>query len=287
MSQVEEWGRSPDFCQNRPTYGPKPKTERFRSIEVIVEKMVFSDKKKAKKCVGWPLKLTMFLFLDVVQSSSSSQPRVEERTAAQLPAQEYTIKCSVCPKVFTRQPYLDRHFAKCHTFKLPHICHTCGNSYEKEHLLITHQETHSGKHECQICHARFAYATGLVHHTKKIHIETCFKCPAPKCGEILASEVLLDHHSNIHSPQMPVECSVCDEAFDHFFALYDHYEVKHRLAKCIYQRSRQDNCKCLHCDKKFPILNYLKFHIVSKTLGAKHNMECKYCHQSAHAKKRK
>jgi hypothetical protein len=138
-------------------------------------------------------------------------------------------------------------------------------------------KTHNGKHECQICHARFAYSTGLFHHIKKIHTETCYKCPVAKCDEVMVSKALLDHHTNIHSPAMATECSVCDLTFENFFALYDHYELKHRLKKSFFQRSRQNNCKCLHCGKCFPTLNTLKFHLVSKTLGTRHTADCKYC----------
>jgi hypothetical protein len=138
----------------------------------------------------------------------------------------------------------------------------------------THAGNQAGKHKCQHCQALFQSSTGLYHHIKKIHPETCFKCPVPKCGEILASQKSLDQHGNIHAA-IAAECLVCREKFENYFALYDHYEMQHRRTKKYYLKNLRDNCKC-ECGSVFSTMNILKYHIVQKSVGTKQTI-CRHC----------
>lgn len=80
------------------------------------------------------------------------------------------IECTYdgCQYRFSIESDLQDHINKRHTFKKPHQCGYCGQSFATRSERSSHTRVHMDekKYHCTICHKPFARSSGLNNHTR-------------------------------------------------------------------------------------------------------------------------
>ncbi|XP_037957223.1 zinc finger protein 239-like [Teleopsis dalmanni] len=79
------------------------------------------------------------------------------------------LKCDMCPKLFTKQRYLNVHIASVHRGIRRHKCPQCAKVFSNRSNLVCHIRTHTGEKpfECRFCTWKFNQSSALVRHMKK------------------------------------------------------------------------------------------------------------------------
>ena len=135
------------------------------------------------------------------------------------------IYCKVCKKAFNNPLSLERHgyIHKEKRFE----CEMCGESFNFNSELITHQITHQwrSKHLCAYpkCGKLFKNKSDLSRHAKE-HLSVSMKCP--DCTYSTKSKRNFDSHRFQHSKIERYFCSVCNKGF-----VFNTQKIRH-MKKC-------------------------------------------------------
>ena len=128
-------------------------------------------------------------------------------------------KCSFCSGKFSSQKELNDHVPTHHKYKFLRSDRKCGKAFGSLESLKKHQ-FHQGdmKFLCQVCRAKFPFASDLSSH-HALHLqEKKFVCPYPKCGKKYKTKSELNCHYNYRHKQKSSKatinkCSTCNKIF--------------------------------------------------------------------------
>ncbi|XP_062533931.1 transcription factor grauzone-like isoform X2 [Armigeres subalbatus] len=165
------------------------------------------------------------------------------------PEETKTLKCSICPKMFTHQKFLriheryhnrkwscdicdkkficeallKQHHKSIHTKELNYVCHVCARTFSIYTSYRSHLETHSEtpkkkpqkpRVQCSVCNAW----TGKLSQHMRLHsgTQTC-----EICGTECKNAITYRYHMKNHETG-DFMCSVCDKGFKKEITLKEH-----------------------------------------------------------------
>uniref|UniRef100_A0A3B4AA99 Myoneurin n=1 Tax=Periophthalmus magnuspinnatus TaxID=409849 RepID=A0A3B4AA99_9GOBI len=113
-------------------------------------------------------------------------------------ANEQSLSCTECNKVFKDQSSLRRH-EKIHKGLKPFACIFCSKTFRQATQLKTHLRIHTGINDIQNCHEK-------CYTNKPFACSSCDKCFAQKCQ-------LVAHRRMHHGEEKPYTCERCGFKF--------------------------------------------------------------------------
>ena len=121
--------------------------------------------------------------------------------------------CPICGKFFTLKARLKDHIAR-HSQR--HVCDTCGMSFNSQHSLRLHMNSHSDErpHKCDICGKTYKTTRTFRDHQMAVHGEEadkkhlCSYCPAK-----FHRRIDRKRHEMIHTEEKPFQCRFCPKSF--------------------------------------------------------------------------
>ncbi|XP_051518500.1 zinc finger protein 664-like [Myxocyprinus asiaticus] len=164
-------------------------------------------------------------------------------------ADNNTVTCSQCGKIFTNKCQLNKHM-KVHIGEKPYMCHQCGKSFTIKGHLNSHSRIHTGEkpYKCSHCGTSFNVSQNLKRH-ERIHTgEKPYKCL--HCGKSFTHSHNLKTHERIHTGEKPYKCSYCEKSFPRSQHLKTHERI----------HTGEKPYKCSHCGKSFIHSHNLKTH---------------------------
>ncbi|XP_006877414.1 PREDICTED: zinc finger protein 599-like [Chrysochloris asiatica] len=179
------------------------------------------------------------------------------------------------------------------TEKSPYQCQQCGRAFNRNSLLIKHQQIHTGvkPHECNECGKAFRERADLVRHLMIHTGEKPYKCI--ECGKAFNRSSYLTQHQRIHTGEKPHVCSECGKCFTQHSNLIKHHRIhtgeKRFLCKAcgkafcdsssLYRHKRihadKKPYECSECGKVFAQLCAFVGH--QRTHSGETPFECKEC----------
>ena len=129
-------------------------------------------------------------------------------------------KCSLCSENFSSQKELNDHIAVHHKYKFLCSDRKCGKTFWsaqsfKKHKLCVGEMTFL----CQVCGAKFPFASDLSNHQALHSQEKNFVCSYPKCSRKYKTKPELNHHCNYRHKQKSSKatidrCTICKKTFE-------------------------------------------------------------------------
>ena len=198
-------------------------------------------------------------------------------------------KCSLCPKEFTYQYTLNKHYKLCHDpdkppkpkpryKRLAQQCEICGKVFSRSDTLLDHKkQVHMGlpKKEtvristCDKCGATYKRATHLREHMLVKHSNAKLPHPCKLCDKSFIRSRFLEIHINRdHMKVKPFKCNFCDKTFFSQFSVNKHMKSK------ICQTERKDKFQCLQCGVRYQTANSLEMHMTAKHFGGAYKCVC-------------
>ncbi|XP_073417969.1 uncharacterized protein [Dendrobates tinctorius] len=157
--------------------------------------------------------------------------------------------CTECPKAFTSNAELTRHFRVHRRRKL--TCSDCGKLFPYKSHLVRHQAVHTGERAfvCPECGENFLCKSHLVTHLRTHTREKPLICQ--DCGKHFSCNSALITHRRIHTGEKPFVCPICGKAFAQSSNLLSHQRGHTGVKKFI----------CRECGKSFAQKNDLNRHL--------------------------
>lgn len=178
---------------------------------------------------------------------------------------EKPFTCQTCAKAFRDRSLLNKH-QSVHSEARDYICHICSKALKTKQALRAHIDRHNnpGKYICNFCGMAFTVKGNLNLHVIRIHSEksgTCTVCHKPFPN--------LQVHMRVHNGEKPYICKLCNQGFMTQRSLSHHIGFKHRDAAKF-------KCTTGQCDKAFPTISMLEFHVLKAHLDNTPYM-CQHC----------
>lgn len=159
-------------------------------------------------------------------------------------------------------------------FSYPAICQHCGKILHNKSQFQSHNMTHDGVVQCEVC-KRYVKKISIRHHLRTVHygdlIYTCNQCPM----RFKYYHVRQKHLFDVHNITLKVfECKMCPLTFSSSSSRAVHirkFHLKHRPYKCT------------ECNRAFFEKKDLASHMLCHT-GEK-NFECTVCEKKFSRKK--
>ena len=155
------------------------------------------------------------------------------------------LKCSKCPKLFSRVQDVKRH-SKTHSSLNDFLCEVCGKNFRSQdgltyHVTLSHSFNAEGGINCQECGKFYASRYQLKVHLKNSHLraKSHYTCPVcskefqrsdvfqshmarhggksfgcQKCDKSFASKSNLNAHQRTHDSSLSLQCSICCKKFN-------------------------------------------------------------------------
>ena len=209
-----------------------------------------------------------------IKSHSSTEPDTPNSILHSVGLDAKTIRCNVCPKLFSNKYSLQKHL-KVHQDSLRYTCTECNRSFTKHYLLKSHQLEHKSGIEkeapisCSICERKFIYASQLQRHVTRHHENRKeYKCE--KCEDIFTKWTeLRAHMSSVHAKSSKNSCELCEKVFTGPSAkenLRKHratHATNRKIYSCpiepctrfyYFEKNLKDHIAGYHKGKRFPCL---------------------------------
>ena len=131
-------------------------------------------------------------------------------------------------------------------------CYLCPDTFTEkealmEHTASVHYVQEDGTFKCPECQQKFTTYDEFSAH-ELTHV---FKCD--ECEKIFTRKRQLDNHMELHEEKQ-TECPVCCEFFPSRAAMLLHRASTHTVQK---------NFSCQYCERKFPQMRNLRYHMVT------------------------
>ncbi|XP_052561317.1 zinc finger protein 485-like isoform X3 [Tympanuchus pallidicinctus] len=129
-------------------------------------------------------------------------------------------------------------------------CTECGNSFEKDSIVVNHQCMRSAMsaNKCSDCGKSFKWRSLLIVHQRVHTGERPYKCS--ECGKSFKSSSDVKKHERIHTGERPCKCSECGKNFKRRSHLISHQ--RHHTEERPY--------KCSECGKTVKTRFHLTYH---------------------------
>ncbi|XP_001648712.2 PR domain zinc finger protein 5 [Aedes aegypti] len=206
-----------------------------------------------------------------------------------------SFQCKICHKNLPHSESLKRHIEKNHAPEESRTikCSMCPKMFTHQKFLSTHERYHNRRWHCEICDKRFICEATLKHHHKSIHTKelnyVCHVCartfhiyssyrshlethdesakkkppkPRVQCQICNTWTLKLSHHMRLHSGTRT--CEICGKECRHLIA-YRYHMKSHETGDFI----------CTVCDKSFKRELGLKEHMASHTGDVLYS--CDFC----------
>lgn len=209
-----------------------------------------------------------------IKSHSSTDPDTPNAILHGVGSDAKTIRCNVCPKLFSNKYSLQKHL-KVHQDSLRYSCIECSQSFAKHSLLKSHILEHKSGIEkeapisCSKCERKFVYASQLQRHVTRHHENRKeYKCE--KCeGTFTKWTGLRAHMSSAHAKSSKNSCELCKKVFTGPYAkenLRAHratHATNRKIYSCpiepctrfyYFEKNLKDHIAGYHKGKRFPCL---------------------------------
>ncbi|KAK7878189.1 hypothetical protein WMY93_031186 [Mugilogobius chulae] len=212
-------------------------------------------------------------------------------------ANEQSLSCTECSKVFKDQSSLRRH-EKIHKGLKPFACIFCSKTFRQATQLKTHLRIHTGEKPfaCSSCDKCFAQKCQLVAHRRMHHGEekpyTCERCGfkfatssnykihirlhtgekpyvCDICGQAFAQSSTLTYHKRRHTGEKPYQCDLCGMSFSVSSSLIAH--ARKHTGETPYK------CAQPQCESKFVTSSELKKHMRRLHPDGNNGVQCLLC----------
>ncbi|XP_053407042.1 zinc finger and BTB domain-containing protein 41-like isoform X1 [Mercenaria mercenaria] len=198
-------------------------------------------------------------------------------------------KCTMCPREFTFQFNLDRHYKLAHDPDNPpkqkpkyhgpkQQCDICGSVFSRSDILLDHKRhIHQGVRRvrsvqrctCDVCGTTFKRRTHLKEHILVQHSGSRLPHACNLCEQSFVRYRLLEAHMNrVHLKVKPFGCSFCNGKFISQASAERHMKMK------ICQSDRAKRFKCIQCEKKFSDSQGLEMHMTAIHFGGAYSCVC-------------
>ncbi|XP_068083210.1 zinc finger protein 665 [Anabrus simplex] len=138
--------------------------------------------------------------------------------------------CEFCDKYFISPSSLNSHREQ-HNSDTPYECRFCTLCFESYRQLFSHKAGH-----------RSEEGSSVDFRITKMYL--CNYCPK----EFITYPAMALHLHRLHTYGKPLECIYCDEKFDTYSKISDHWKIHHPP-----KSERQEPYQCEYCQKYFPV----------------------------------
>ncbi|GAA29073.2 protein glass [Clonorchis sinensis] len=163
-------------------------------------------------------------FPSPIRHYSGSGTRRLKLACALKMEKQYTHKCFLCSRVYTRPSTLKTHL-RTHTGLRPYRCVYCAKRFSQLANLTAHLRTHSGERpfHCPVCQKRFSQSSSVTTHLRTHSGERPYACNF--CSKAFADSSTLTKHIRVHSGEKPYRCELCKVGFSQSGNLKRHVRV--------------------------------------------------------------
>jgi KRAB domain-containing zinc finger protein len=238
------------------------------SLQKLINNDIIADATSNKQTP--PIKCQ---FCDVTLSHKSALVRHEMLVHAieEVPAREYTLKCSMSPKTFENQKGRNANEQQINLKRTLFSCVICEkqftrNSQVYRHMRVVHEKVRD--FNCEKCAQSFTCKRDLTKHFETVHLKLRpFQCAECNKGFYLMTKLLV-HVKLVHEKAKPVIiCNTCEKSFPTKKLLGRHRRDYH---------SPTGKFPCIQCDKSYKRRMNLKNHVnfVHKNTSGKQCDQC-------------
>ena len=198
---------------------------------------------------------TEHLMNEDVNENNKNDIKIEtEDLSSKLPDKS-NYSCKLCPKTFSFESYLLKHFNALHGNKRVK-CIECDVTFKNKDTLKSHKRAHTAKDSVKCKYCNFITISNpnpsndpMIRHLSNSHwAELPFECSL--CPEKFPTYKQRVRHMNCHEEAKPFKCEKCHRAFMQACKLKEHMEIHNTGVKL----------PCLECHKTFPSQRILKCH---------------------------
>ncbi|XP_026313768.1 zinc finger protein 879-like [Hyposmocoma kahamanoa] len=150
-------------------------------------------------------------------------------------------KCTMCPRTFKQQLYLDHHCARVHNqIGKKFMCSACGHAFAYLKDLNTHyKNVHNEENKqklrnklfyCKICGKSFKNGVAVTIHTRSAHTgERPAVCTV--CDAKFFHADYLKEHMRLHTGETPYKCPICHRGYAQRGNMLSHVKHNHRKSQ--------------------------------------------------------